>query len=227
MPNRSPRSVKRVGVDLDDEEFSARACRDLREFGRDHAARSAPRRPVVDDDRNGRVRDRAGRSPPWCRLRAGSSSRTARSCTSRSGPHRRGDRRRRGSSGRTSCRTSRHRDRRASRCAMAQSSTPVGCWWARDALSQRDDAQRVRVRTVVLEQRVVVLVGQEMTRRARERARPADRELGSGVPSSARTPSLLPFGQRQRDRHVARGRTAAVRCVDGRVDRDPRPLWTS
>ena len=55
--------AERVGVDLDDQELSGRTCGDLRELRRDHAARAAPRRPVVDDDRHGRRRRSADRNP--------------------------------------------------------------------------------------------------------------------------------------------------------------------
>src|SRR5262249_22417517 len=48
-----------VGVHLDDEHLSCLACGDFLQLGRDHPARSAPGRPVIDDDRDRGARHEA------------------------------------------------------------------------------------------------------------------------------------------------------------------------
>ena len=57
MPKRWPRIRQLVGVHLHDDRLSGLARRHFLQLGRDHAARPAPRRPVVDDDRQRRRRD--------------------------------------------------------------------------------------------------------------------------------------------------------------------------
>ena len=47
------------GIDLHDEKAAPGPCSDLRQFGRDHPARSAPGCPEIHDDRDRRLRDQA------------------------------------------------------------------------------------------------------------------------------------------------------------------------
>jgi hypothetical protein len=48
----------RIGIDLEDQRAAGEVLRRLLHLRRDHAAWSAPRRPEVDHDRDGRVGDR-------------------------------------------------------------------------------------------------------------------------------------------------------------------------
>ena len=102
MPKRCAEIRELVGVHLDDDRPSGLARRDLLQLRRDHAARSAPRRPVVDDDRQRRAaRSSRSKSADAAHLdRCRSAARSA-ACTCRTAPARRDGRRRGGFSART------------------------------------------------------------------------------------------------------------------------------
>ena len=98
--------------------------------------------------------------------------------------------------------------RRLSRLAGCGDGSAAG-----DAIGEQADADGVRMRAVVVEQRVVVAVDEEMPRRAGDERRVGQSLVGSGPPVGRRTPSSCHVAERQRDGHVARRLARAVARV--------------